>query len=244
MTQVGEGVAIVIDAMGADQKCEHKDDETNWKCNLVGDGGKLADNLEQFGVPKPLTPPSVKLVHARAWPSQAHHLIPHQQLAKHPVTAWLAKKPPKVASRVTHDNHYDVDHGANGKFMPYASSLMEWAGASAAEKEAIVNTVMGAAGIQLHQGPHSFKSYGVGESGYKTRVAEYLDRIKSHAIAHAEVCPDCKSKGDGSKKVAPRRNMVRFLDLASARLEVDINCGRIFVSRRAAGFAAGGGVTG
>lgn len=243
MTELAEGVAIVIDAMDADRKCEHRDEKSSWKVNLVGDGGRLEKNLKKYGVPKPLTPPSVKLVRARAWPSQAHHLIPHQQLIKHPVTAWLTTSPQSGATRLTDDNHYDVDHGANGKFMPYASSLMEWAGASTAEKEAIVGTVMGAAGIQLHQGPHSFSSYGVGESGYKTRVAEYLERIHDHGLAHAATCEDCKSKGDADK-VPPRQNVVRFLDLASTRLEVDINCGRIFVSRRAAGFAAAGGVMG
>jgi len=246
MTEIAEGVAIVVAFMNEEQKCQYEPEETSWKAKLDGSSESLAKNLKDHcGVPKPGTPASVKDVSASCWPSQAHHLIPWQQLRKHPVTQWVAQSPPVVAGKVLKDNDYSVDHGCNGKFMPYASSLAEWGTASTAKKRELVEAVMSAAGIQLHQGPHSYKSYGVGEDGYKTRVAEYLDRINANSLDHVSVtqCPDCQSKSQGGK-LPPRRNVVQFLDKASDRLEVDINLGKVFVSRRAAEFVAAGGVTG
>ncbi len=246
MTEVGEGVAVVVAAMQEPQKCQYEPANTSWKCKLAGSSESLAKNLtDHCGILKPSTPTSVKDVSSTSWPCQAHHLIPWQQLQSHPVTQWVAQSPPEVAGKVLKDNDYSVDHGNNGKFMPYASSLAEWGTATTAQKRKLVEAVMGAAGIQLHQGPHSYKSYGVGESGYKTRVKEYLDRIHANSLDHIQVakCQDCQSKSQDGK-VPPRRNVVTFLDKASERLEVDINLGRVFVSRRAAEFVAAGGVVG
>lgn len=242
MTDIAEGVAIVMRAMDEDQRCEHKPPKTSWKCNLDGDGRRLGNNLvSQVGVPRPATPASLLQVTERSWPSQAHHLIPWQQLRKHAVSQWLAAAPPVVPAKLTDDNSYDVDHGLNGKFMPYASALPEWASASAAKKVAIANRVMAVAGIQLHQGRHSKTKYAAGEAGYKTRVDEYLTAIHVNSLAHS--CEECAAKKtDG--KVAPRKNVVRFVDGASARLEVEINVGKIYVSKRADSFAASGGVMG
>ena len=47
--------------------------------------------------------------------------------------------------------------------MPYASALSDWSGASDTKKEAISNAVMKAAGIQLHQGAHSYEPYNDGQ---------------------------------------------------------------------------------
>jgi len=244
MTEVAEGIAVLVAAMNLDQKCEHKPPDAKWQANLEGNSDHLTDNLwRDRGVPKPTTPLSVKQVSSRVWPSQAQHLIPWTQLKKHPVTQWLKETPPAGSSVLWADNDYSVNHGNNGKFMPYASGLTEWDGANAVEKEELVNTVMRAAGIQLHQGPHSSKHYGVGEDGYKSRVAEYLQRIHDNSLKHCPPCKDCEGKKQATK-LPPRRNVVRFVDLASERLEIDINMGRIFVSRRAAAFVAGGGVTG
>jgi hypothetical protein len=244
MTEVGEGVAVVVATMEQPQKCEYQPEDASWKCKLAGSSESLSQNLtDHCGIIKPTTPASVQDVSSSCWPCQAHHLIPWQQLEKHAVTQWVAESPPQVAGKVLKDNDYSVDHGNNGKFMPYASSLSEWAGANQAQKRKLVEAVMGAAGIQLHQGPHSYRSYGVGEAGYKTRVKEYLDRINANSLDHQEFCPECKQKSQNDK-VPPRRNVVNFLDKASERLEVDINLGKVFVSRRAAEFVAAGGVTG
>jgi hypothetical protein len=246
MTEVCEGVAVVMAKMKEPQKCQFEPPNTNWKCKLEGSSESLTQNLtDHCEIIKPATPASVAGVSSTSWPCQAHHLIPWQQLKKHPVTQWIAESPPEVAGRVLKDNDYSVDHGNNGKFMPYASSLAEWETATTAGKRQLVERVMSAAGIQLHQGPHSYKSYGVGESGYKTRVKEYLDRVNANSLDHIDVskCPDCVPKSQNGK-VPPRRNVVTFLDKVSERLEVDINLARVFVSRRAAEFVAAGGVTG
>jgi hypothetical protein len=244
VTQVGEGVVVVVALMQQPQKCEYKPPNTNWKCKLEGSSESLSKNItDHCYVVKPATPTSVTGVSSRSWPCQAHHLIPWQQLQKHDVTQWVAMSPPKAPAKLLADSNYSVDYGNNGKFMPYASSLSEWSTANTAKKRQLVEAVMSAAGIQLHQGPHSYKSYGVGEDGYKTRVAEYLDRINMNGLDHIQVCEDCKAKSSDGK-VPPRLNIVDFLDKASERLEVDINLGRVFVSRRAAEFVAAGGVVG
>lgn len=246
MTEIAEGIAILLEFMekDAEQKCEYQPKNTSWKCKLDGDSGSLRQNLwDHCGVPEPEQITSVSQLGSRAWPSQAHHLIPWQQLKKHEVTQWLSANPPKGEKVLYADNDYSVDHGNNGKFMPYSSALAEWGSASSKEKERLSRKVMREAGIQLHQGPHSFKGYGVGEAGYKTRVAEYLARIHGNSVSHytPPECQDCKGKKQAGL-VPPRRNVVRYMDKASERLEIDINTGRIFVSRRAAGFAADGGI--
>lgn len=248
MTEVGEGVAIVAAYIAEDKKCEYEPPNTNWTCKLDGDGGRLANGLEAIGVPKPPTPTKIEDVSYTCWPAQAHHLIPWQALAKHQVTQWLAKTPPKkagVPGKVIKDTDYNVDHGNNGKFMPDSMHLPGWKTASAAKKTELSKMVMGAAGIQLHQGRHTATKYGNAEAGYHTRVKEYLAKIDLLSLEHITVtqCKDCKDKIEDGK-VPPRANTIRYLDKASERLEVDINLRRIFVSRRAADFDLGGGVTG
>lgn len=244
MTQVGESVtvALIIDS-NEQVKCEFQPPEYTWKCTLDGDSGRLAQNITTHrGVAKPGVPAKLADVTNDRWPSQAHHLIPWQQLEDHQVTQWLTKDKGKLYSH----NGYSVDHGKNGKFMPYVSDLPEWSGASTARKREIAEEVMGRARIQLHQGPHSYKPYGVGEEGYKTRVEEYLAKIHKTARDHYAAeppCEDCKSKSQAGK-FPPRRNAVRAMDQASLNLELDINAGRIFVSRRAAEFVAAGGAVG
>ncbi|HEY8509565.1 MAG TPA: AHH domain-containing protein [Steroidobacteraceae bacterium] len=242
--EVGEGVAIVIAFMENTKDCEYEPPNTNWKANLQGDSRRLAENItKHMHVPKPATPKSAAELSSTCWPCQAHHLIPWKQLQGHAVTQWVAQKPPKVAGKVIKDTKYDVDHGANGKFMPYASDLPEWKTATAAEKDELARKVMGFAGIQLHQGRHTATKYSVGEDGYKSRVDEYLTRINKHLLNHMQVCPKCKEKTQNGR-VPPLNNVVLYLDKASERIEVDINLGRIFVSRRAADYVASGGAVG
>lgn len=245
MTQVGEMVAVLIAKMTNDTKCDYEPDEFTWKCNLSGDGGKLRANIEKHcGIPEPRKVDSIADVSYGAWPSQAHHLIPWQTLEKHKVIQWVAKSPPKGSSQVFADAGYDVDHGNNGKFMPYSSALEEWKSANATQRTELSREVMARAAMQLHQGPHSTKGYGVGECGYKTRVGEYLDAINNHASSHYAdplPCPDCEGKKQGGK-YPPRRNIVNYIDGASTYLEIDINLCRIYVSSRAAGFGADGGI--
>lgn len=230
----GEAFRMWMESAPENLKCEVKKG-TGWNCKLAGSSKSLENNLKDHcGKPKPPSPSSIDDVTTSAWPSQAHHLIPHQQLIKHPVTRWLTTKPKKAAKKIYADNDYSVDYGKNGKWMPYVSSLKEWKKAGTKKKQELANKVMKAAGIQLHQGPHSFKPYGPSDPGYKTRVGEYLKTIVDNALEHDESgCEDCASAADADKN-APRRNMVRYVDKASELLDGDINACRIFVSRRAA----------
>jgi hypothetical protein len=243
MTEMAEMLAVLLDFLEEGIKCEFPEDKDEWTCTLDGNSDTLAQNItKHMGIAKPKVPSKLADVSPSTWPSQAHHLVPWQQLKKHPVTQWLAMS----KKRLLRDNDYSVDHGHNGKFMPYASDLREWSGSSAAKKRRIAERVMTVAGIQLHQGPHSYKPYGVGEDGYKTRVAEYLEKINGSSLDHYTKdppCKDCKVKSQGGKK-SPRRNVVLYMDAASRFLDLDINAGRVYVSRRAADFVEGGGVLG
>jgi A nuclease family of the HNH/ENDO VII superfamily with conserved AHH len=243
MAEMSEGVAALLDLMEEDVKCEFKPKDETWTCILEGDADRLGRNIKKHReIKKPQVPKTLADVSSDSWPSQAHHLIPWQQLDKHPVIQWLAESKQKLLK----DTYYSVDHGRNGKFMPYASDLPEWSSSSAAKKRKIAEKVMQKAGIQLHQGPHSYKPYGVGEEGYKTRVAEYLDAIHDDSGDHYvsdPPCKDCKAKSKGGKR-SPRANVVRYMDAASGFIETDINVGRVFVSRRAADFVEAGGLVG
>ena len=235
MTQAGEAFAAALVKMEKIE-CTYKEDDEKWKCVLEGDSGHLETNIKRDrSIAKPQTPATLAQVNSSVWPSQAHHLIPHQQLARHHVTQWIAKKKGKLLG----DCSYSVNHGMNGKFMPYASALAEWKTASPARKDVISEAVMKAAGIQLHQGKHSYQPYNRGQAGYKTRVAEYLEKIKSHSGGHYDPkkgCEECRKKTDG--KVKPRHNTVQMLDRASKQLDSDIRKGRIAVSRRASDYVA------
>lgn len=243
-----EGIAVLSAEMDKEQKCEHNSESTSWKCKLDGSSDSLAKNIvAHCGVREPVWPAptgtSINDCNAHCWPHQAHHLIPWEQLKKHPVVQWLSASPPVGSGKLISDNDYSVDHGMNGKFMPYVSVVDEWRSASAEERSALAHRIMSLVGIQLHQGRHSAKKYGAGEVGYKTRVKEYLDRIHGNCHFHHSKeppCKDCQGKTEAGK-LPPRRNVVRFMDRASTCLEVDINTGRIFVSKRAAGFVIAGG---
>ena len=238
MTQAGEAFATALVKMEK-VECQYKDDDETWRCVLDGDSGHLETNIARDRkINKPQTPATLAQVNSSCWPSQAHHLIPHQQLSRHPVTQWIQKKKGKLLG----DCNYSVNHGLNGKFMPYASSLKEWSSARTNRKQQISELVMKAAGIQLHQGKHSYKPYNTGQAGYKTRVAEYLEKIKSHGGSHYDPktgCEDCRKKTQG--KLKPRNNTVLMLDRASKQLDSDIRNGKIAVSRRASDYVAGVG---
>lgn len=238
MTDVCEGVAMLVEVMENDIKCTYKPDEKSWTANLAGSGEKLASSLGN----KPNATKESELSSTK-WPSQAHHLIPHLTLKKHPVADWL-----KSGSELGGDTKYNVDHKNNGKWMPYASCLPEWTtGAKKANDIAknreLMFKVMRLAKIQMHQGKHSGSNkYEIGEAPYKERVRQYLGKIDNNAVSHysePNPCEDCKGKNDG--KQPPRNNTVRYVDKASELIEKDIDCCRIFVSKIAAEFAEMGG---
>lgn len=237
MTQVLEPVFFspFSELKPADMQCDHSASKKGWRFVEEGntDPGLVANIKRDRGMAKPVWPPlslknsmaSVLPGPSGQWPSQAHHLIPHKQLASHPVKQFL-----KTGEKLLADANYSVNHGNNGKFMPYVSDLSEWA--TSTDKQALANQMMKAAGIQLHQGPHSFKSYGGGKTGYKDEVDRLLKRIHMLELLHKKSCQPCKSKADGDK-FPPREPMTRKVDWVSSRLEQEINANNIFVSRRA-----------
>jgi A nuclease family of the HNH/ENDO VII superfamily with conserved AHH len=239
MPQAGESVffSTFSDFKPVEMKCDHTASKVGWRFVGVGktDPGLIENMLRDRGVAKPVWPPasksrSIDFVEPGAggiWPSQAHHLIPHKQLAGHPIKQYL-----QAGDKLLADSNYSVNHGNNGKFMPYVSDVIEWKKANAIEKHKLANRMMQAAGIQLHQGPHSFKSYGGGKVGYKDEVDRLLKRIHVGEWLHHKRCEQCKSKANGNK-FPPRETMSRKVDWVSSRLEYAINANNTFVSHRA-----------
>jgi hypothetical protein len=237
MTQVGE--AVLVGFIAADDnkaKCDFKPDQTNWTANLSGSSEALAASLGN----KPHAANEAALS-ATAWPSQAHHLIPHLTLIDHPVAEWLKSG---GSSELWGDTKYNVDHRNNGKWLPYAADMPEWQTNSASDNRKLLFKLMRLSGLQIHQGPHSgLNNYQAGEMPYKACVKKYLDKINQNANSHYKKTPPCTDcKPDGKKKLPPRDNTVRFVDQASAVLWQDIAAARIFVSRIAAEFVLTGGV--
>jgi hypothetical protein len=226
-------------------KCAHTDDKPGWKCNLEGEtSGHLTSNIPRDKkIPEPIWPPSngsLTLASCKAgnpgvWPSQAHHLIPWKQLKPHRVTSFLAEAPPEAPAKIWADNNYSVNHGNNGKFMPFASNLLDWG--TAKDQQKVAEDLMDLVTIQLHQSRHSHTQYDGAKQGYKTRVERYLKEIADPAMKHPDNCDECKGKKNGDKW-PPRAGMVAFVDKASALLEQDIDDMDIFVSQRAAIWAA------
>ncbi len=233
MSELGELVAAMA-TFDKTEKCDFKPDQHKWKCNLEGKSETLGNYLGN----KPEASSESELSKTN-WPSQAHHLIPHLTLIAHAVAVWL-----KTDKKIYHDTKYNVDHKNNGMWMPYASSLPEWASGSEPQKRALMFKIMGLANIQMHQGKHSgSNTYGIAIKPYKARVIDYLDKINNHAISHYAgpgACKDCNNK-KFSNKYPPTENTVRYVDKASSLLEKDITACRIFVSRIAAEFAMAGG---
>jgi hypothetical protein len=240
--EAGEAFAAALAKTDEKVKCQYKKPKDEWKCVLGGDSGHLETNIKRDrGKAKPETPASLAQVTKSRWPSQAHHLIPHVQLSGHVVTEWIAESKDALLG----DCNYSVNHGLNGKFMPYASSLSDWKSASTEKKVKIANKVMKAAGIQLHQGAHSYEPYNENQDGYKTRVEEYLEKVKDQSVGHYDPetgCEECRETTNG--KVPPRRNTVSMLDRASKQLDKDIRKGEIAVSRRASDYVANVGPLG
>lgn len=238
MTQIGEAVLLGFiakdDAAG---KCDFKPAQEDWQANLVGSSEALGRSLGN----KPDAKREADLSPG-AWPSQAHHLIPHLTLIDHPVSGWLKAGGQSV---MWGDTEYDVDHRHNGKWLPYAKDLPEWQTNSATENRKLLFKLMRLSGLQIHQGPHSgLNNYQVGEMPYKACVKKYLDKINQNANSHYAMNPACTDCAGHrlQGKVAPRRNTVRFVDQASQVLWQDITAARIFVSRIAAEFAMTGGI--
>lgn len=237
--QIGEGIVKLVAIMDEDTKCQYKPKDKKWNANLNGDSGVLADYLGN----KPNANSEAQLTKT-AWPSQAHHLIPHLTLKRHEISKWL-----KLGEKLYQDTYYNVDHKNNGKWMPYASKLPEWITGATRQPDKEKNRqlmfkIMGLANIQLHQSRHSTSNcYGTAESGYKNRVKLYLKKIKNNAVSHyagERACSDCSGKKQ-SGKFPPRKNTVEYVDKASEFIEEDIDCCKIFVSRIAAEFSEAGG---
>jgi len=235
MPEIGELIGAMVD-LDEKEKCNFEPDKNKWVANLDGSSARLERSLGD----KPHADNESQLSNSN-WPSQAHHLIPHLTLIKHPVADWLKKD-----KEIYDDTKYNVDHKNNGKWMPYASSLPEWEIGTLLQRRALMFKIMGLAKIQLHQGKHSGSdNFGVGVKPYKARVKDYLDAINNHAISHyagEHACGDCKSKKQANK-FPPRENTVCYVDKASSLLDKDITACRIFVSRIAAEFSSTGGLS-
>jgi hypothetical protein len=243
--QVGEGIAVLVEFMEEDKKkkCDFKPEQKTWKAKLVGKGGTLGDNIGS----RP-NATCVAELSSSCFPSQAHHLIPNARL--NPKAKGAEDEPPHSVHEflidgdyLYADTDYDINHKKNGKWMPYAHALKEWKTGATLKKDKAYNKdimfkVMQVANIQMHQGAHSYKKFGVGEAGYLKRVNQYLDKIDDNALSHyAGVfeCDDCKSK-EQSGKFPPRANIIRYMDKASSLIKTDINKCRIFVSEAASKF--------
>ncbi len=238
MTQAIEPVffAKVQSGGGTETPCDHSAPKTGWRCVLQGKtASHLVENISRDRKIKRPTWPAPNGSNSladvsrskRTWPHEAHHLIPWQQLKKHPVRQFLKK-----GSKLLVDANYSVNHGNNGKFMPYASDLRDWKG-SEKVKAQVAFEVMDEVGVQLHQSRHSFQSFDGGVTvGYKSRVKELLDAIRRTENRHRDGCQECARKSDDGK-LPPRRQMTRKVDGVSQKLEGEINRGLIFVSRRA-----------
>ena len=207
MAQVKEPFAALNKAMDKKQKCEYDAATPTWSCNLDGSSTTLGKNTPG----EPTDASQESQLSASRWPSQAHHLIPHKQLKGHQLSKWL-----KADGNLFADTKYNVDHKNNGKWMPYASKLKEWKGATPTKKRNLMFKVMRLANIQLHQGRHSRSDkYRIGVTAYKARVDEYLNRIRDNAVSHVKgqssskkkkkPCTDCQNKKQG-KKFPPRNN--------------------------------------
>lgn len=230
MPEIGENIAILVDEMEKDEKCNYKPDKKKWICNLIGNSTTLGNYLGN----KPIANTESELSSSK-WPSQAHHLIPHLTLKDHPVADWL-----REGNKLYGDTYYNVDHDNNGVWLPFASSLPEWSTSSGKKKRELMFKIMELSGLQMHQGPHSGRNdYGVGALPYKVRVNDYLQKIDNHGMSHyagRTACKDCKDKKHANK-FPPRENTVRYLDKASELLNKDIQKQIVFVSSIAAQFA-------
>lgn len=226
--EIKEGVATLATFVHEDQEeCSYEPEATTWKANLDGDSKTLGRRLRN----KPDASRKAELS-ATNWPSQAHHIIPHDQLAKHGMKNWLKK-----GTMLWADTQYDVDHANNGMWMPFASKLPEWKTGSAEERRELMLEIMRLAKLQIHQGRHSMKNaYGIGIAPYKARVASYLDKIRDATLSHyagERPCKDCQGKAKAGR-FPPRNNTVVLVDMASGHLEREIRNGSIFVSKIAA----------
>jgi hypothetical protein len=242
MTEAAESVFFspLKDVKVGESKCDHQQPKTGWRCVLEGKtrGGLIENLLRDRSIAEPVWPPatgsnSVEYIRKGSpgtWPHEAHHLIPWQQLRDHSVKTYLSKR--ARGSKLLADANYSVNHGNNGKFLPFVSDLKEWKAARAQGKQQLAERVMNKLGLQLHQGKHSSSSFGGGKKGYKARVKELLDKVRDSEVSHLTSCKACEDKAEG-KKYPPREQMTRKIDRVSERLEREIDSGDVFVSRRA-----------
>jgi hypothetical protein len=243
--EMGEGISALNKTI-SELQCGHNANKEGWKCVLEGktDSHLTTNITRDRNIDRPSWPPAtgkktIDNCDRSTFPHQSHHLIPWKTLRKHPMVIFIAENPPEGTGTKTiwKDNNYSINHGNNGKFMPYASDLEEWAlaGGESAKQE-LAEKLMDKLGIQLHQSKHgTIRAEGV-EQQYKDQVKEYLGLIHDHALTHPSTCEECISKKKDDLW-PPREGLANLLDMASRLLENDIDTNRIFVSKYAAKWA-------
>lgn len=179
---------------------------------------------------------------AREYPSEAHHLIPHDYLPTQSVCNWLVKPDGKGKAPYTRDKeyalaedtNYDTDHPRNGLCLPHAADTREWIQArdNSRKKAKIAFRLMNLTNKQLHQGKHTHTVYVPNTAGYKTEVGRLLNLVSHTAKTHAKICAICKEKG--KKKLRPRNEVVEHMHGVSDIMRASIAKNKVFVSRRAA----------
>jgi len=239
-------------------KSENKGEDPGWTViidgiNGAGDPGILADNIPKVYESKPEKPGklalgwNLKKCNTKAFPWQAHHLIPEKLLPEHQVCFFLAKNSKKKNPKyiLEFDTNYDTNDGLNGRFMPFASTTHQWkeAGESVAKKRDICDEMMKRTQRQLHQGPHSDTDYGedldTETKGYKQTVKDLLGIVYKATLKHVDICDECKGKKKGNKrKIRPLESSVQHVHQAADIMERLIVNDKVFVSRKAALFYA------
>ena len=128
MTQAIEPVffAKVQSGGGTETPCDHSAPKTGWRCVLQGKtASHLVENISRDRKIKRPTWPAPNGSNSladvsrskRTWPHEAHHLIPWQQLKKHPVRQFLKK-----GSKLLVDANYSVVVKAPKTILPAASA--------------------------------------------------------------------------------------------------------------------------
>jgi hypothetical protein len=259
VTEIAEAVNALIE-MTEDKKknyCDHKESpRSEWKCCISGLAGpepspaRLTKSMQKHK-PKEVPDKSKLRRKSQGWdidsctkkafPFQAHHLIPKKHLPTHVVCTWLAHAYTKHDKyQIEYDNNYDTDHANNGYCMPFVSTTHQWkeAGEDPKEQQKVAFKLMNKTGIQLHQGSHSYEDFGDEEEdleteGYLGATDELLLRIHKACVRHVKKCDVC-DKGTGKPdNVRPVESVVKHMDQASLILKLKIDANIIFVSERA-----------
>jgi hypothetical protein len=180
---------------------------------LIGnDSGKLDRNLAAAGAPRPedwaIADPRDGSDH-RVTPNP-HHLIPGNESLKKAATLlpWIF-----AGERIDSDVGYDVNHAANGVWLPSNNAMRgDPAWSNAAFKGAYVRAAMGVSGGHFHD------RHG---SPYSAFVTGVLNKIADRLSVEAARCPRCA--GEGARR--PPYGLVERLDGVSRRLAGALHVG-------------------